>query len=466
MVAEQDPLSPSSVAPGEANRPAWWTNPVLWAGILLTTYTLAGAWDYGRQYTGIDFYQQEWIVPRAVVEFGITDIYSDAGRRRMEQVFRDKATREEVGELHQRVARSIHTPDRKQIDVTGTPLMYAVFRLFASGDYDRDFHAYLAFCVGGFAAAVVLLCRALGYSPAATWVVLPLLTFIEPFRSELRVLNVNCFQLLTLAAILYLRRWSHLRVASAVSGVALGLGAMFKPTVAPAVAFLAAVWLINRRRRQLWACGGVVIGLAAGFLVGSAFFGSWTIWFDFAGRFGEMFRAPWKFQEGNYSWASLVRSLNGRQITWELLAAISAAAMGCLWLGRRRGPVPRASDSADRARALREDFLAVGLGCTATLAASQLTWLHYYLLLIPLALYALRPSPPGAEALWAAVARRVLAAAALFVMSDWPRPALSRLLGEDSVGLYFCAAMAVILVLGLWEAVELRRIRPVPPTRP
>ena len=458
MSIEQNQLALSSVAPGRGKRPACWTDPVLWAGLLLTTYALANAWDYGREYMGLDFYQQEWIVPRAVVEFGIRDIYSDTGRQRMEQAFRAKALDEEVGPLHRRVAQCIHTSGRKQIDVTGTPLLYTVFRLFAGGDYDRDFRAYLTFCVGGFAVGVVLLCRALGYSIAATLVVLPLLTFLEPFRSELRALNVNCFQLLTLAAILYLRRWSHWRAASAASGIVLGLAIMFKPTVAMALVFLLMAWLINRRlRRQLWACCGVAAGLAAGFVVSSAFLDSWTIWFDFVGRFGAMFREPWNFPEGNYSLASLVRFLNGKQITWELLAGLCAAAMVCLWLGRRRGPVPPASDPADRARALREDFLAVGLACAVTLAASQLTWLHYYLLLLPLVLYVLRPSPPAAESPRAPAARPFLAAAALLVMSDWPRPALSRLVPADAIGAYFCAALAVILLLGLWEAVELRR---------
>lgn len=426
--------------------------PVFWAGLLLAAYGVSDLWEYSRQYAGVDFYQQEWIVPRAVMEFGIRDIYSDAGRTRINDAFAEKLQSPDLSEKHRQAAEPIHV-NRTMIDVTGTPFLYTTFRLFAGGDYGRDFRHYLIFCVAGFAVGVLLLARALGYSWGAGLVLMGLLSFLEPLRSDLRQLNVNCFQLLTLAAFLYLRQWSRYRIIAATSGVLLGLAAMFKPTVALPVVFLTASWLMNRRWRQMWAGVGLLAGAAAAVVLSSVFFGTWRIWLDFAGRFGSMFGAPWSFTEGNYSPAALARYAWGANVTLPLLVVLTIMSLLCLYLTRRRGALPAAGDPADQRRAVREDVLATGLACGVTLAASQLTWLHYYLLLIPLAMYVWRPVAIGGFlTLSAAALTRLLVAAAIYIMSCWPRPWVYERVPIDYIGAVFCSAMVAILLAAMADA--------------
>jgi hypothetical protein len=69
------------------------------------------------------------------------------------------------------------------------------------------------------------------------------------------------------------------------------------------------------------------------------------------------------------------------------------------WVANRARRVGQATDEATRVagagmQSYDRYYLAVALGCATSVVAFRLVWLHYYLLLTPLAIYLLRPISP------------------------------------------------------------------------
>src|SRR5262245_32722080 len=100
-----------------------------------------------------------------------------------------------------------------------------------------------------------------------------------------------------------------------------------------------------------------------------------------------------------------------------------APAIGVMFFAVVAGIVWRTRRSRDGAgqpltdeRRLHDAFVATGAGCALMLLAGRLAWLHYYTLLLPLAVYLLRPDPTAEAGPVRGIARLV-AIAGLVLLS-------------------------------------------------
>jgi hypothetical protein len=116
------------------------------------------------------------------------------------------------------------------------------------------------------------------------------------------------------------------------------------------------------------------------------YFGRATVWSDFLRSVPRTLDAGYQVANGNHGLAALVRTMTDLPLATTLAVGFVAALVAVVMLTHSRTIArPRSSDWA-----LHESFLVTGTGCALMLLTSQLAWLHYYALLIPIARYLLR----------------------------------------------------------------------------
>lgn len=332
-----------------------------------------------RRATSIDFYQL-WGVQQAVGwrdQLG-TDPYRDqAGYAKALNEFVDRSGDPQL--LAASEAR------RQSLRLTGTPFFYWVFALLP-GDF---LSALITFRSAQFLcllAAVIFLARRFGTSwldAAMFGTTICLLS--HPFQADVRVGNVNAFQLLALVALGGVGAKNH----SALLATA-GALALFKPNLAAVALLLVAhVAAIAGARRAARAVAIALIVAVLLAIAASVWFGSWTAWLDwFRMLYGNpvgatsVGAAP---PPNNRSTVQLMMRFFGiRKLV--AIAAISALLgttffAACTWAVRRRQPA--AVRVLDIARAALSDrTVAISIGVVALCALSPLVWQHYYTLLL------------------------------------------------------------------------------------
>jgi hypothetical protein len=303
------------------------------------------------------------------------DLWSERGRRRL-----GEACFIASFEPGSSSSRKMAAFERQTLDTYSTPALYAAFSVVSSGDYERDYPLFRLLSLCTFAAAVLLLGRAFGWSAEAALLFLAaVVLFSAPFAADARPGNVNELQVGGLAAVILLLQ----RRRDLAAGAALGLLAAFKPNLAPAALLLC---LGRAFRREPWTRFALAGAAAAGFAVAlSSLYlrdaRSWLYWW-------EALRGlpPQPVGLGNYSLAQ--------------------------WLDSGAIPVLVGAATLAAVRRTRNDIAVLGLGCAATLLGSRLSWLHYYLLLVPFLMFLLRPA--------AGRRRQELAGAAAIAASGLP----------------------------------------------
>jgi hypothetical protein len=183
--------------------------------------------------------------------------------------------------------------------------------------------------------------------------------------------NINALQLLSVA--LFAFWWA--RDKPVLAGVALGAGAIVKPTVALVVVLASASVLARRDMpRAMRFLGGTASAGIAGAAIASVFFGRMGIWLDFLGSLGRTLGpGTYTIDSGNFSAVALVFGRAATTVGAALLVGLTG--LGA-WLA------VRASRAPDMAR-VREGLFAAGWGTGTILLSSPLVWLHYYTLLLP-----------------------------------------------------------------------------------
>jgi len=323
---------------------------------------------------GYDFYQF-WMVARAEAEGGLANPYSDEARVQLVEAGKRKAA---ANPSSTRLAGAVEY--RSQIETFSTPFLYLVAGAFSSARYDASFERFALFRLLCLLVGVAALCRLAGCGPwlGGLWL-LATLWLSEPARSDARVGNVNALQLAALAGYLGLAR-APSDARQAAAGAALGLLVAFKPTLGLVAVFLAVDWAVRGdwRRLALQGSAAAVAALAA-IVASSVYFGSARAWLDWLAALPELERvANVSVENGNFSLARLASELGLPVPSAAILAALALAYAGCAWLGARAA-TPRERDT--------RDLLLVGLACAATVVGEQLAWLHYFLLVVPLAIY-------------------------------------------------------------------------------
>lgn len=368
--------------------------------LLLALYALVSAWDFGKRPACIDYYQF-WVVGRAVGAREVQDVYSQAERAQLGQLayqraLADAATKTPGGAANPAATKRLQAARQRQVlETYSTPWLYTLFGLFSSADYDASQRDFQLASLLGYVLAIVLLARILALRAVATllWIA-ALLQWFNPFVDDLISGNVNRLQLLALAVFLFLGARGRFRGRHALAGALLGATLAFKPNLAAAACVLLLGWTIaGERRRALATLLGIAAGGLAAVLASAVYFGSLAPWTTWLRQLPVLMSAgsatAGSADEGNYSLARLLHDSAGVSIGTLLAALLLAAIAVALFLERkRRGTTSSAPDPA-------RDLLLLGSGAALSLLSSELSWQHYFVALVPLAMAVLRPSTPA-----------------------------------------------------------------------
>jgi hypothetical protein len=357
--------------------------------LLLLMGIAAGRWTYMADALDIDYFTL-WSVPHALTAkpfaHGRTpDIYDADVQRSLGSVLIEEAQAPSASPVQSRATAITSSLYGNRVDATGSPFAYGMTGLLSSGDFARDAWRFQLVSLVCFVGAIVALCRLLRFSAASTVLSVVFFGFaFTPIRGDVRVANVNQIQLALLAAFIVCasREWR------AAAGLALGLGVAIKPTLAPVVAALLIFGLADREYGRLArSLVGMFASLLAAAVTAAMYFGRATVWSDFLRSVPRTLDAGYQVANGNYGLAALLPTMTDLPLARILAVGFVAALVVVVMLTRSRTIArPRSSDWT-----LHESFLVTGTGCALMLLTSQLAWLHYYALLIPIALYLLRP---------------------------------------------------------------------------
>jgi hypothetical protein len=279
-----------------------------------------------------------------------------------------------------------------KIEPTGTPFYYAV-HAFLPADFDRAHLLYTVaqYLAAGLAAFLLVRLRGARSLPALCAAALVVATF-NPFVQDLRVANVNSFQLLFIAALLWVsvKRWYEAHPAvDRLYLAALAVFLVFKPNTMFIVAGLALHYALARGPRRF--ATGAAIAAVLAFLAaacGAWFFGGPHAWTD------------WVAYTQGANGGTLMYSANKGNVALSVMLAEQSMAYGAvgygllIGLGLAVAVVAALSNLGRRperlAPGLRDLFAdpwsAASLGVLFTIAMSPLMWPHYFMFaLIPMA---------------------------------------------------------------------------------
>ena len=420
--------------------------------VILVAVSLLGAWLYVKSMPGLDYYVA-WAAADAIKNEKTENIYQSDARYKLAVIYRNKADEQQDAPRQKLVAKN----RSKHLDMTATPFMYWVTGLLSTGDYENDLTTWQTLSLFLVAFSILLICRTLNYPLATSLVILlPIIMTMAPLHSDLRVANVNSIQLGMIALILWLQKRSAGNRFLFATGLVIGLLGMFKPNLAPIALLFAGGWAVRRKYSKLLVTlSGIATGAISALLVSSWWMGKATIWWDWWQIIGRTMSGGTPGRSaGNYS--PVVQASGGIDMNNQFVLALlyCLLCLAAYWWGRRKASVT--SQAATAEREMLENTALIAIGCIVALLASSLVWLHYYLLVIPMVLFALRPwsssCPMNPLTL---LMSRFLPVLALFCLLETEiRTVLD---GVVSGGTYWAWATATssisLFVVGLWQLV-------------
>lgn len=350
--------------------------------LILAVSSLSQAFRASLPASGIDYYQF-WAVGRAIAQNEATDIYSKHGRTALGMRFFVES-RSSRSPLHRAVAEQ-----RLVLETTATPFLYSVFGAFSTADYAanlRNFRAALVIC---FAFGVVGFGRILSLGATNTLLALVLLcSSFEPLFSDLRVGNVGCLQLFGVAVYAILRSQPRTPHRFLVAGLLMGLLVAFKPNlVFAAVIALFASFRGREYRALVLESTGLAAGAAFAVTYSALQIGSFEVWLDWLNALRNVPDQNITTEFGNYSLVFAMRTWARDLAPLALMLTVAAAgALGWWARATRSTPTTRRAPVGHRMRA--PWWLAVG--CLTVVLLPRLAWLHYFVLVVPAMLVALR----------------------------------------------------------------------------
>jgi hypothetical protein len=322
-----------------------------------------------RQFGDFDMY---WFPASLSREVPGTDVYLSRGEiesnRRSQRFLGVDASRSPIG-----------IDDRLYVPNSSTPFLFSLLAVLSSGNITTDYLLFQLISTFAFLAALLACFRAWDYPAwAVATVTLAVAMFFHPYRSDLATaspsrLLVAC----VIGAAGCLARDS--RAGRLSGGAILGIAAMVKPIVLLAPAYLLLVRLRQRRWYRLADEGaGFFAAVAVAFVFAAFHFRSFDIWLSWAGRLRALPLEALKVTDGNFSLPALLQVVTGHDLSGSYPAIATALSIGVLVLSA--GPHAPA-DSQERSR---RDYLVLALGCLAFPLVSPRSWVHYYLLALPL----------------------------------------------------------------------------------
>jgi len=367
--------------PGE-----YFKNPLGLILASLVSLSLLGAWQYTRDYPGIDYYVT-WVASDAVSNDTRHDIYEETSQYRLTFEYRKKAR--DLVDAPQQLQAANYI---EKLDFTATPFLYWVTGLLATGSYATDLAIWQALTLLLVTTSILVICRLLGYSPINSMVVLlPVLAWFMPLYSNLRVANVNGIQLGLITLIVYLLKRRAEGFSLFITGLLTGMLVMYKPNLAPVGLLFAGVWVVRQHYLKLsLAVSGMAAGAFVSVLVSSVWLGSTTAWLNWFSYIRQYMDGGPGERGGNYA---IITQLSSDASSLTQLAAAVILCLLCLVLfwWERRGDGDPDLHKNNEDREFIENTTFIAMGCIIMILTSSMVWLHYYLLTLPMIIIALRP---------------------------------------------------------------------------
>lgn len=328
------------------------------AGLAAFAYALVTVWRQNERAAGLDFYIY-YVAGQLANRDDVSNIYGAEVQERVGEEYFERAQRS-GSEL-----RKYDAQRRRRLDLVSSPFLFSTMR-WVSADYERaltQYHAFVLFC---FITGVMLLCRASGVTWAtALFLLAGLLLWYRGFEADLRVGNVNSIQLFALAlAVAFPRvRW-----------FLLGALLLFKPNVM-FVPLLFAVSRLARREHRAFVRDLIegAIGAAIAFVIASISYGSPRVWLQWVRAANDFYHRLPTRMERNVTPALELFHRYGEWLSYVL--AIALVIVTCIAIFRTK-----ANDAP----------LLAGLGVMIYLLTANVVWLHYMVLVIPIAIALLR----------------------------------------------------------------------------
>jgi hypothetical protein len=285
------------------------------------------------------------------------------------------------------------------LDLTGTPLFYAMFALLPL-DYNLAFYIYEQAAIISLILGFIIifsLCR----QKLLLFLILSLFVIFEygPLFSDLRVGNINCFQFFAFATITsLLKRFQgsnsvrYKYIASTMFMCFMVFLILMKPNMMIIIVLLpASVWVLHGTRS--FALSSAIAGLFGIVLmvVSGIYFGSMMIWMDWLNYFSHgTEKLSYPVSHGNYSTVVIISNLLNVSvnITMMSVALILSALALCVLLRRVNSDdsvLVKLSKSITMV--LRDPYVSAAIGVTLTLAISPLVWFHYNIIILLPALW-------------------------------------------------------------------------------
>jgi len=259
--------------------------------------------------------------------------------------------------------------------------------------------------------------------------VLVFAVWFKPVVSDMRVGNVNSIQLAVLAAWLGWRRRSSSPAADGVGGLILGLAVMFKPNLIFVPGLLVAFWLVHRRTETLaWHAVAALQQLPNDIIT---------------------------VELGNFGLAPLIRDWLAFELALVLTLLFGTLAVVGIVAGRRRAS-SRPEGGAPESGQLHGEAVVVAMGCLVMLLGSELVWLHYFVLAIPMLLVLFRPLAAARPSRSDVIARRILPAVVFPLVAIDPITNLGSELTDHQMATAISLGALVLFGLGMREFVASR----------
>ena len=329
------------------------------AAALAVIYAIVVTWRQNERAAGLDFYIY-FVNAQLAGREDVSNIYDRDVQARIGEEYHERALRG-TSEL-----RKFDAKRRRFLDSVSSPFLYTSLG-WVSRDYDRALLQDHLLLLAAFILGVLLIARAVRLSWASSLFLLAaLLLWYRGFEADLRVGNVNSLQLLMLGISL----WCPPLLAGVIAGMLIS----FKPNLILVPLLLAIARIATRdwRRLRLEILGGA-IGGAIAFVAAAIHYGSFAVWLQWIARANEFYhRLPTRTERNNTPLLALFHE-HGAWPSYALALLLTIAAAIAIWRGRSR-----------------DDVTIVGVAILIYLLSATVVWLHYMVLVIPIALALLR----------------------------------------------------------------------------
>ncbi|MDP9192457.1 MAG: DUF2029 domain-containing protein [Acidobacteriota bacterium] len=386
------------------------------AAALAVIYAIAVTWRQHERAAGLDFYIY-FVNAQLAGREDVPNIYDRDAQSRIGEEYYERAQRG-TSEL-----RKFDAKRRRFLDSVSSPFLYTSLS-WVSRDYDRALQQYHLLVFAAFIIGYLLIARFVRLSwPSALFLLAALLLWYRGFEADLRVGNVNSLQLLMLGASL----WCPPLLAGAIAGLLIA----FKPNLILIPLLLAVARMASRdwRRLRLEIFGGA-IGGAIAFLAAAIHYGSFAVWLQWIARANEFYhRLPTRTERNVTPFLTLFHE-HGAWPSYVLALLLTIAAIIAIWRGRSR-----------------DDAMIAGVAILIYLLSATVVWLHYMVLVIPIALALLR---------WRMTA--VVALLALAAIAQEPFEWLTGIAVYPNDAKLIGPALCALFVCALWKMVSRAKV--------